>query len=674
MQRTFSITWRFYLCLVVLAVALVGQASPSVADNPRLYVTNNSGSTVSVLDVPSGALLHTIDGFARPRSIVVAPDRSKVYVTNDNTPETITIIDTATNAISGAIIVSSGVYEPPAFLPNGAQAFVSLYNENKVAIIDTASGTTVGSIAVATPTGLAVNHAGTRLYVANNGGDSVAVIDVASRTVLASIPTGDGPSKFAITPNDAYVYVSNNQSGNTVSAIDAATNSVTSTIAVGTNPYSLAVHPNGNLLYVGNSQANHISVVDVATQQVVATIPASRPQTLTIDAAGTYLFATEYYDNKVARIGLGSGASSVEFSGFNGPLGQTLLSPVAQYTLAVSTAGGGYGSVTSNPAGISCTTGSVTGCTTQFASGVQVTLTATPAAGSHFTGWSGCSSDAAASITTTIDADKSCTATFRAPIVPQIGWWSTPSQPGRGYGIEAANRGGPYKVLLSVFAKKRDGDGGWFVGELDMKPDASGFSGPMFEIDDAQDLLEIDLPKRKRPLEGAIGNAVISMATSTAGTLSLPALGPATPAATVPLVRYEFVDGGLTNPRPANLPQAGWWTSPEDSRWATFFEVQATATGQPVLLGAFHRMQKKGKVNSFFGTTGLMSNSGAWLALSMPLQECKESIDLDITGRKSKACRTLSNHSTTLQFLGGGTTANFTRPEGKTSLLTRYGF
>ena len=485
----------------------------------------------------------------------------------------------------------------------------------------------------------------------------------------------------------------------------------------------------------------------------------SRPIFLAIDPEGDYLYATEYYNGKVTEIATATAAVVAQFTGFTGPHGIALFSPVTQRQLSVNFGGAGQGSVTSNPAGISCTTGSAN-CTAQYPSGSQVTLTATPASGYEFSGWSGCSSSSSASIpvamnsnqsctanfavalrkvsvttagngtgtvtsvpagiactsgnsaqctanfalnstvtltatpgsgsifagwsgcTTSpslgiaiaVDADKSCTATFRAPIVPQVGWWSTPDQPGRGYGIEASNSAGPYKVLLSVFAKKRQGEGGWFVAELDMKADASGFAGPMFEIDDGQDLLDIDLPKRKRPLEDAIGAAEISMTTTAEGTLSLPSLGPATPASAVSLRRYEFVEGGLSNPRPSGLPQAGWWTSPEDNRWATFFEVQTTSTGQPVLFGAFHRMQKKGKVNSFFGTATLLSNGGGWLVLGMPLQDCKESIDLDITGKKAKACRTLANQSTTLQFLGSGTSASFTRPEGKTSLLNRYGF
>src|SRR5205823_1004567 len=49
----------------------------------------------------------------------------------------------------------------------------------------------------------------------------------------------------------------------------------------------------------------------------------------------------------------------------------------------------GNGTVSSSPVGISCTTGNAGTCTADFLSGTQVSLTATPAAGSVFSGWSG---------------------------------------------------------------------------------------------------------------------------------------------------------------------------------------------------------------------------------------------------------------------------------------------
>ncbi len=58
--------------------------------------------------------------------------------------------------------------------------------------------------------------------------------------------------------------------------------------------------------------------------------------------------------------------------------------------LAVTFGGTGSGSVTSNPSGIECTSPS-TSCSSEFPVGTVVTLTATPAAGSTFGGWTGCS-------------------------------------------------------------------------------------------------------------------------------------------------------------------------------------------------------------------------------------------------------------------------------------------
>ena len=68
--------------------------------------------------------------------------------------------------------------------------------------------------------------------------------------------------------------------------------------------------------------------------------------------------------------------------------------------LTVTETGTGGGTVTSTPAGIACGTS----CSGSYANGTAVTLTATPAAGSAFFGWSGgCSGKNSCTVTLTAD-------------------------------------------------------------------------------------------------------------------------------------------------------------------------------------------------------------------------------------------------------------------------------
>jgi plastocyanin len=77
-----------------------------------------------------------------------------------------------------------------------------------------------------------------------------------------------------------------------------------------------------------------------------------------------------------------------------------------EFTLTINKIGVGTGTVTSNPIGINCGAD----CTETYISGTVVTLTASPDAGSLFSGWTGdpdCSDGMV-----TMDANKTCTATF----------------------------------------------------------------------------------------------------------------------------------------------------------------------------------------------------------------------------------------------------------------------
>src|SRR5258706_16261865 len=64
-----------------------------------------------------------------------------------------------------------------------------------------------------------------------------------------------------------------NQSSSTVSVIDTATDTVIAAIPVGLTPFGVAVSPDGSKVYITNQSSNTVSVIDTAANMVSATIP-----------------------------------------------------------------------------------------------------------------------------------------------------------------------------------------------------------------------------------------------------------------------------------------------------------------------------------------------------------------------------------------------------------------
>lgn len=109
-----------------------------------------------------------------------------------------------------------------------------------------------------------------------------------------TILVGSGPDSIAITPDGQYAYVTNN-AGNSVSVINLASNRVTATITglsappvevkgggpipgttmmtSGAMPDYVAITPDGQYAYVANSGNASVSAISTATNKVVVNIP-----------------------------------------------------------------------------------------------------------------------------------------------------------------------------------------------------------------------------------------------------------------------------------------------------------------------------------------------------------------------------------------------------------------
>ena len=89
---------------------LVGSAPTGVAitpDGKHVYVANNTDGTVSVITTATGAVSGTITLDAIPNGLAIAPHGTQVYVANlaGKGGNTVSVIETATGVVSGLITV-----------------------------------------------------------------------------------------------------------------------------------------------------------------------------------------------------------------------------------------------------------------------------------------------------------------------------------------------------------------------------------------------------------------------------------------------------------------------------------------------------------------------------------------------------------------------------------------
>jgi YVTN family beta-propeller protein len=116
-------------------------------------------------------------------------------------------------------------------------------------------------------------------YVPNRDitANNVTVIDTSTSAVSpTTISVGQVPIAAAVRGDESLVYVTNVLS-NTVSVINSATNTVIATIPVGNSPQLIALSPDGTRAYVANGNSNTVSVINTATNTVAATISTGSP-------------------------------------------------------------------------------------------------------------------------------------------------------------------------------------------------------------------------------------------------------------------------------------------------------------------------------------------------------------------------------------------------------------
>ncbi|MBY0110236.1 MAG: beta-propeller fold lactonase family protein [Candidatus Babeliaceae bacterium] len=140
---------------------------------------------------------------------------------------------------------------------------------------------------------------------------SVLVYSVEPNTVIATIPVGLNPAGIAVTPNNLFAYVANDNQNNipgqdTVSVLNLTTNVVDQTISSTTfnQPYTITINASGTKAYVTNSNYTTVSIVDISANAVTGLITGfDGPSGFAITPDG----ATAYVNNYGSPEGVMSG-------------------------------------------------------------------------------------------------------------------------------------------------------------------------------------------------------------------------------------------------------------------------------------------------------------------------------------------------------------------------------
>jgi YVTN family beta-propeller protein len=183
------------------------------------YVSDGGANAVVVFDRSSFATVASIPAGTNPDGIVFEPKTKTVWAFNGRSSNA-TVIDTAQRKVV-ATIALSGKPEFPVADGTGT-VFANIETENEIVRFDAAAKTITATWPVAdcdSPSGLAIDTAGRRLFAVCDGG-KMAVIDANSGKTLANPAIGEGPDAARYDAKRKLAFSSNG--GGTLTIIDAS--------------------------------------------------------------------------------------------------------------------------------------------------------------------------------------------------------------------------------------------------------------------------------------------------------------------------------------------------------------------------------------------------------------------------------------------------------------------
>jgi len=237
----------------VAALTLASGAAHADGAAMRLYVSDETGGNVVIVDPQAASVVARIAVGKRPRGVQLSPDRRRLYV-----------------ALSGSPIAGPNVDESK--LPPPDRRY------DGIGVIDVPSRKLISTYPSGIdPEAFALSHDGKVLYVSNEDSGQLSAIDLTKGTLRVTVNVGSEPEGVAVSADDRIVYVTCETSNN-VYVIDAHTMKVLAIMPTEKRPRALYLAAHSHRGYVSDEFGAALTVFSTDDYQVVQTIPLGDPK------------------------------------------------------------------------------------------------------------------------------------------------------------------------------------------------------------------------------------------------------------------------------------------------------------------------------------------------------------------------------------------------------------
>jgi YVTN family beta-propeller protein len=258
--------------------------APAPDRGPRLYVSDETGGAVVIIDPAAGQVLERISVGKRPRGIRVSRDGATLYV-----------------ALSGSPIAGPGVDEsklPPADRAADGIGVVDVKTRKLVRVLPSGQD----------PEAFDLSPDEKTLYVSNEETAEMSVLDMAAGSVRSRVKVGDEPEGVTVTPDGREVYVTC-EANNEVVAVDTATLKVVARIKTGLRPRSVVFTRDGKAAFVTNENSGTVAIVDTTRRTAQNSASVSFPKAADAPTPPRPMGAVLTPDGRQVLISLGRAGS-----------------------------------------------------------------------------------------------------------------------------------------------------------------------------------------------------------------------------------------------------------------------------------------------------------------------------------------------------------------------------